>query len=423
MQENKTIKEVHLHHLGCFPKTLISRKETIEETISLLEIDDVYDSNLNYFDRTSHLYRTSHETLQPLLEKIGSSDKFEKVEIFHKSSHLGLPYQLVAKHKSGHEIMYDGLAYCISESVHSDYCSLEQLQDFTHYPYRKDNIIRDFGDVLRHLIPELPEMQYSMYSFYSAEASDWNVFGLKREGEAQLSLRLNDRNFVTVTGLIHSKIGKEYEVYIGEMNTILEMNSHHMFYILEYSNFSDHVDSVRNRINIASGTISNTMTDITKSLPMFVDKYTSWNASKASIRDMYSIKQSIKKYELMSESLQQISKERWASRNAPRQLFFEGEFDEEWQNSYWCQNFFEAKLVKGKVADLKDIAMSPLYVATIDNVLHKVGLLESELQTILSEIRDLLSAIQTEFSMYAVWLAFGAVIVSVLVTGISVAAG
>ncbi|KAB7691794.1 hypothetical protein GBN24_06765 [Plesiomonas shigelloides] len=423
MQENKKIRDVYLHHIGCFPKTLILRKETIEETISLLKIDDIYDSNINYFDRTNHLYRNSYDTLHPLLEIVQSSEQFIEAKILHKSSYLGLPYHLIAKHKSGHEIIYDGLAYSVSECVHNDDCSLDQLHDFTHYPHRIDNIIKDFGNILRQLITDLPETQYTMYSFYSAYVSDWNIFGLKREGEAQLCLQLNDKKIMTVTGLTHSKIGKEYNVYIGERNTILEMNSHHMFYILEYSNFADHIDNIRNRIDVASGAISQTMTDITKSLPMFVDKYTSWNVSKASIREMYSIKKLIKNYEIMSETLQEISKERWASRNSPRQLFLDGECDDEWKTSYWCQNFFEAKLENGKVTDLKDAPMVPLYSTEIDNILHKVDLLKLELQSILTEARDLLSAIQTEFSMYAVWLAFGAVVVSVIVTGISIAAG
>ena len=126
----------------------------------------------------------------------------------------------------------------------------------------------------------------------------------------------------------------------------------------------------------------------------------------------------------MSALVQGLANKRYASRNSPKQIWFnQSEIDNEWKQSYWCTNFFQAKLEGHGVSKIEEEPMKPLFNGSIEQLVYKIGLLNEELQEIMSEIRDLLSAIQTEFSMYAVWLAFGAVIVSILVTLLSVAAG
>ena len=421
---NIKANELYLNHIGCFSLTLMDRRESIQDTISLLKIEDEFGSNLGFFDRTAHLYRTSRDSLAALKESLDRNNEFTDVDIIHKSSCLGLPYQIYAKHKTGKDVFFDGLAYLVAEPIHIESFCLNEIQSIASYPHRVSNIIQDLEFSLREVLSDLPEMQYSMYSFYTANVDDWKSFGFTRVGDAQLHLLINDPRFITQTGLIHTKIGKEYSLYIGDRDVILEMNSHHMFYISEFDRYSNYINHIREKIETASCSISTAMNDITKSFPKFLDKYASWNASKSSIRKMYEIKKVIKKYYLLSALVQDLANKRYASRNSPKQIWFnQSEIDNEWKQSYWCTNFFQAKLEGHGVSKIEEEPMKPLFNGSIEQLVYKIGLLNEELQEIMSEIRDLLSAIQTEFSMYAVWLAFGAVIVSILVTLLSVAAG
>ncbi|KZN30036.1 hypothetical protein N480_03570 [Pseudoalteromonas luteoviolacea S2607] len=412
--DEKVIEKLNLHHVGSFQDSLISRKESIEETIELLKVEESYSKNINLFNRTTNLYRSTQEVLNPLRESMIRNSCFTHVEILHKSSSLGLPYQIFAKHKNGQEIFFDGLSYRIKTEIKQDKFKLNDINKLAGYPNREDNVVRDLESSLREVLPNLPEMTYSMYSFYTCYVGDWEMLGITNKGQAQLHLSVNDENIVTLTALKYSKVGKEYDLFIGDEKAILEMNSHHLFYIREYERFSNHIDHLRSKIEQASSCASDTMYDITKSFLKFVPKYNSWNKSKPQIRKMYSIKKKISKYNLLSETLQKIVKNNSATRNAPKQIWFEEEPDSEWMQSYWCSNFFHAELDNNEIKNLNSEPSKPLFSFSVDEVCNKVELLNKEVDRTINEIRDLLSAIQTEFSMYAVWLAIGAVIVSVL---------
>lgn len=415
----KNIEKLNLHHIGSFQLTLLDRKESIEETIELLKVEDSYNTNVNLFDRTAHLYRTSREALNPLRESMIRNSCFTHVEILHKSSSLGLPYQIFAKHKNGQELFFDGLSYRIKMEIHKDKFKLGDISKLAGYPRREDNVVGDLETSLREVLPSLPEMTYSMYSFYTSYVDNWKDIGFTKDGDAQLRVSVNDPNIVTVTGLVHSKVGKEYDLFIGDENVILEMNSHHLFYAREYERFSKHIDHLRGKIETASSCASDTMSEITKSFVKFIPKYISWNTSKSQIREMYNIKKKISKYNLLSEVLKKIVSNNWASRNSPKQIWIEEAPDNEWMQSYWCSNFFHAEMDDGEIKKLNTNPSKPLFSYSVDEVSGKVKLLNKEVDSTINEMRDLLSAIQTEFSMYAVWLAFGAVIISILIGAIS----
>ena len=59
--------------------------------------------------------------------------------------------------------------------------------------------------------------------------------------------------------------------------------------------------------------------------------------------------------------------------------------------------------------------MSPMYSSSAKELINKIQFLDKEVESVLGESRDLLSTIQAEFSMYAVWLAIFAVLISVLI--------
>lgn len=420
--EEKNLNNLYLNHIRYFSISLLERKETIEKTINLLDTEDYYQSNINCLNRVSHLHHTSKEKLEPLKKILNKNSDFIDVKIINDSSTLGLPYKIYATHKNGQSLYFDGLLYLVEIEIKKDRFSFSDLNSIAGYPFRADEIIRSLAISLKKIIPSLKEWSYSMYSFYTAEIENWKELGITRIGEAQLHIPINDPNFVTQIGLIHTKFGKEYSLFLGEKNIIQEMNSHDMFLNKEFKDFTKFINHLREEVNNSSSTIYDSMNNITKAFYKFIPKYSSWNKAKKSISNVYKIKKSIFKYILLKETIYELINKKMALRNSPKQIWLENEeVNNKWLNSYWCQNFFNVKLINKNIETAKDEnqVMSPIYSSSAKELINKIQLLDKEVESVLGESRDLLSTIQAEFSMYAVWLAIFAVLISVLIGIIS----
>ena len=255
-----------------------------------------------------------------------------------------------------------------------------------------------------------------MYSFYTANVNDWKPLGIQNSGDAQLRLLVNDKNIITITALVYSEVGKLYPLYVGDTKIIRTMNSHDLFFASEYRRFSDHVDHVRGNVSNALEAISISMSDVTDSIFYFYKKHKSWLGAKRGINSVHQIRKGLHKYNLFIKSLDEVIDERWASRNAPKQIWLEDEeMDDQWLNSHWQLNFFQGKLEDGKIIDLEERPIKPGYSSTAMELKQKVTLLSNEIDKTQNDGRDLLSAIQAEFSMYAVWLAISAIFVSITI--------
>ncbi len=415
-QNHKSLNDLSLNHVGCFPLTLLNRKETIEETLSHFRLEDTWNTNKNILDRTSHLYRVSQGDLEPIRERLIQNSDFVHVEVIHKSSCLGLPYQIYAKHVSGYELYFDGLSYLACKTIKQQSISLNEIPELAGYPQRADNVLFPLEESMRDLLPDMPKHAYTMYSFYAADVNDWKSLGIQNSGDAQLRLLVNDENIITITALVYSEVGKLYPLYVGDTKIIREMNSHDLFFSSEYRRFSDHVDHVRGNISNALEAISISMRDVTDPIFHFYKKHKSWLAAKSGINSVHQIRKGLHKYNLFIKSLDEVINERWASRNAPKQIWLEDEeMDDQWLNSHWQLNFFQGKLEDGKIIDLEERPIKPGYSSTAMELKQKVTLLCNEADKTLDDGRDLLSAIQAEFSMYAVWLAISALFVSIAI--------
>ena len=413
---HKSLNNLSLNHVGCFPVTLINRKETVEETLSHFRLEDTWNTNKNILDRTTHLYRVSKGDLEPIRECLIRNTDFVHVEIIHKSSCLGLPYQVYAKHVSGYALYFDGLSYLACKTIKQQDIALHEIQELTGYPERADNVLFSLENSISNLLPDMPEHSYTMYTFYAADVNDWNSLSINNSGDAQLRLLVNDENIVTITALVYSKVGKLYPLYVGNTKIIREMNSHDLFFSSEYRRFSEHVDHVRVDVSSALEAISISMRDVTDSIFYFYKKHKSWIGAKCGINNVHRIRKGLYKYNLFINSLEEVIDERWASLNAPTQIWLENEeMDDQLLNSHWQLNFFQGKLENGKILELEEQPIKSGYSSTAMELKQKITLLREEVDKTLEDGRDLLSAIQAEFSMYAVWLAISALFVSITI--------
>ncbi|MFW2427670.1 hypothetical protein, partial [Aliarcobacter butzleri] len=79
---------------------------------------------------------------------------------------------------------------------------------------------------LKEILPSLKEWSYSLYAFWTAEIECWRGLGSTRIGEAQLHIPINDPNFVSQLGLIHTKFGIDYSLFLGVNIIIQDMFCH-----------------------------------------------------------------------------------------------------------------------------------------------------------------------------------------------------
>ena len=215
-QSKEGLKDLCINHVGCFQHTLLPRRETIEETLSLFKLEDVFDTNEDILDKTSHLYRTSIESLEPLREHMVRDTDLTYVEIVHKSSLLGLPYQIYAKHKSGYDLYFDGLSYLTYRKIRLGEFWLTEIADLAGHPQRSDMVIFSLEKALADLLPKMRHHSYSMYTFYTADIADWSQLGVQATGQPQLRIEVIDEDVVAVIGGHYAEHGKSYPLYIGD---------------------------------------------------------------------------------------------------------------------------------------------------------------------------------------------------------------
>ena len=355
------------HHVGWFPITLLKRHETLEHTLDMLKADDPWGTNLNVFTGATHLYRATSDSFELLRQALMRNRDFVQVEVLHESSDLGIGYKILARNKSGESIYYDGVLYRVTEPVCEGNFEIERLNELAGYPRRADDIVITFQNSLREVITNLPEYSHTIFSFYTARHTDWNALGLQNQDNAKLRLICNDPHILTITAIIFSETGKDYDVYLGERDAILQMIAHDFCIQIELDGFINYFDKQRAEVARIKRTAATELRGIISPFYSLVRKHQQWSSVKNSLNSLLQITSDISKGELFIQALAQMVEKRWAYFNGPRQIWLEGEErDEQVQIQHPCNNFFEARLENGKLQNLSDKPSLPMYAASVE---------------------------------------------------------
>jgi len=405
------------HYVGRFPATLLKRRETVEHTLSLFEPDEALVPNRNILSRTTHLYRATSDTFEPLRQALIRNQKFVHVEVLHEASDLGIPYKILARDRDGREICYDGVLYRVTESVHKGDFGLDQIDELAGCPGRGPSIIDWFGESLREIIPEIETPGYSVTSFYTVKHTDWDTLGLRNEGDANLRLICKDMNVFTVTALIFTEIGRDYAVYLGDWDVVLQMIGHDLCAAMELKHFLDYFGQQRTNVEKVKEATITEISGMLAPVHRLFRKHQQWNSVKNSLRSLISIQSMLIKGDLLIQALSEIVEGRFAYFNGPRQIWLAGEeHDDQEKIQHLRPGFFEARLEEEKITNLSDKPSEPMYTYLVDELRDKMKVLHEETGAALGNEKDLLTAFQTEFSLYAVWLAVIALVISLVVS-------
>jgi hypothetical protein len=122
------------------------------------------------------------------------------------------------------------------------------------------------------------------------------------------------------------------------------------------------------------------------------------------------------KGKLLVRALEILLERKWAFFNGPRQIWLAGEeqdLEEKIQHS--TNHFFNFKLDESELKKNSDLSPSdPFYKADVEQLNKKVSYVSTLTNEICQRERDLLTAFQTEFALYAVWFALIAILTAIV---------
>jgi hypothetical protein len=409
------------HHIGWFPPiTFLKRTESIKESLKKLKADDSWRINTGRFTSATSLYKTSSSGFESLIQALTEDGKFEKIEVLHESSVLGFAYKIHALDKSGKSIYYDGVLYRVTESVYEGDFEIDKINELAGYPSRSTDIVDSFQKCLRKVIPDLPEYSLTISSFYTVRHIDWDALGLQNPENGKLRLICKDTNIITITAIIFSERGKDYNVYLGDRDEVLQMIAHDFYVQIQLEDVINYFEKMRNEVERINDKGIIEFRGMIAPFYSLYKKHQQWNSVKNSINSLFPIASGVSKGELLVQSFDQLVEKRWSFFNGPRQIWLPGEErDDQEKVQHPCNNYFEARLKNNKIQDLSDKPSLLGYAYSVKTLEKIIKLLREETDSTLRNEKDLLGAFQTEFSVYAVWFAIFALIISLVSIAIS----
>lgn len=397
------LKGLKQNTLMWFPIIAQSRKETVEETLNISST--YFDS---YKPRTTHLFKSDTQVLEKILSRIQSNSNFTSSQIVHSSSDLGLTYKIEATHKTGWAFIFDGLQIRATKPLFTEKFKLETLLSKTGVPHDDWKSFNDFINCAKEVFPD--KYIESSYSYYTVEETNWEKIGLRREGDAQLCLIIKDPKYVTITAIIFTNWGKDFSVYLGDENQINEMLAHDFFIGHEIYLF---INFFRAKLKDTSGYRNKLKTDFGGAIaPVYsiVKKHKSWDSVKKAMRAVYATKDFIEKGKILLVQLKKVLDNRWAFFNGPRQIWpVNEEQDREEKIQHPAKHFFEFRLEDSKIEMLSKEPTIPSYASEVQELEDTIQAVDNQIGELYERQRDLLTAFQTEFSLYAVWFAIAAI--------------
>jgi hypothetical protein len=411
--KNWQLKGVRKHNIMWFSVVKNTRRETAEKTLDLLSSESLT-PNYWAFPRTTHLYKSNRPVLEKILSKTKDDTSFLSADIVHSSSDLGLVYRIKAEHKSGATLFYDGLCIRITRIISVDEFNLDTLLSKTGAPRDEMEVFNDFASCVKHFFPEINYFE-SSYSYYTIDETNWDSIGLRRQGEAHLRLVIKDPSIFTITALIFHEQGKDFHVYLGEEEHTHQMIAHDFFMIHEIRMFSGLFETQLTDIARYRSKLGMDFGGVISPIWRIDEKHRMWNSAKETMKAVYAIRDVVDKGRLLVSGIRYIIEKEWAFFNGPRQIWIVGEeSDSEEKIQHSMTHFFEVRLDGSEIKDISNAPIDPFYRSVFEELATKVNVIANQADEIYQRERDLLTAFQTEFSLYAVWFALGALAVALI---------
>jgi hypothetical protein len=405
-------KGIKKHHISMLPIYEKNRNESLEATLLKLNMEDI-DENFSFFPRTTNLYKSDVELLEKLNEKIESSDAFSSSSVINESSDLGLSHKIVARVASKVNVTFDGIFLRVTEVITGDSFKKDKLAQNTGAPTMLWESINSFCEIVNTFDQDNPWIPNPHYVYYTIDEVKWDKIGLNRSGNAQVKLVLNDPKYLAFFSWGDATSGKEFDVYLGVEDTIHQMLAQDNFMDFELARYRNFFNNKINTLHQYQTSIVSDFGGIISSPWKIFDKNRKWHNVKETMKSIYQIKDQTEKGKLLCMTIKNIIDERIAFHNIPiTEWILDQKPDPQEKMQKAIKHFFEIKIENGNYL-IPDSPQKPKYSNESIQLNNKINYLNDVNKEMYERVRDLLVAYQTEFSLYAVWLAIIAVFIAI----------
>ena len=402
--KKKPFKGIQLHHLIIFP--MIERHSSFDiETII----------NSDYGKRNSRFYKLDHVIFEGVLKDLKASEKFKSSQILHKSSDLGLPYQLVTVFDDGTIISFDGMLIRATKNIHSQEFGISEILELTGYPDTVSAPVREFMEIAKKSTTDELYFGTNFHNYYTFNEIFWEQLPIKREGEPQCSLLIKDPHMFTVCGDQCTQ-GLFFNVYLGNNDWIHQMVANDLLLANEISSISGFFYKRKKNVLEIQQNIESYYEIITfKHVVDIVGKYRAWERCKKDLVDLFKIGNHVQKGLFYYEKIENPIKNKFSFRNTEIQMWpTDNPPDPEERNQTIYKQFFRLEIEENSLKVNDDSMIAPLYYSSGMSLQTKLVDINKKIDDVYLRIRDVLLIFQTEFALYAVIFAIIAIIIMIL---------
>jgi len=416
--EVMVFKGIKLHYLYQFPLLVEFRQESVKESLQVLYGGANHSNNQGYYPRTTHLYKANLDLFSKIVELLENDPNFSDIKIVHKSSDLGLTHHIQAEYLDGSILFYDGLLIKVTKIIYNSRFNISELLSLTGCSNFSNDAINSFFELIEQKIGTINRWGYSTCYYYTIDEINWDRLGLQRVGNPQILLKIIDPSRMIITSSDTFKNG-QFNVYLGEEDVINQMICQDFFIGLEIKNYTQFYNEQLEIVNIYQNRLREDFGGLISSIFKILHKHRSWNEVKNALISLFEIKEYLERGTLLLRDIQYQIEKKGAFYNTPRQIWFgDEEKDCEEKIPRCISQFFIAKINDDKIEiqtdNEKNLQSEFHYLSEFYNLKNNILHLKDLVEKIYKIEHDLLTGYQTEFAIYAVWIAIVALLITLL---------
>lgn len=424
MNENTVLfKNISLNQFIIPEVPILESVEDWDETVNL-----TYKYNDFMLDRFTHRYHSLRQrtNLEDIITQIKSKivnpyNNFT-IELIHKSSYSGLPYQLciniIDENEEKIEIYFDGFIFFMTVKKYHEVINFHNLIQLTSSEL-------DFRNTCMDIINDLFKLNISTIfpPFWDMEIINLKPLALSTLADyPAFELISNDNNYATFTNVGDKFIntpGKKYSIYFAEdKQYIRDRICHDMIIHHELHNFIQFIKQKNSFAIEANTKFINSLKGLPGNIFSFFKRHKSWKNLEDLPTKLLNIESMLPKYEMVHPTLTNIINHMVSYINIPKTLWITKEDHdvnllEQKEANQFFQLQHEAQNSKGFSILNKD-PKKPIYTSVASEIKNVVDQLNKNVTNAIKNLNNVTTMYSTNFGFDALWIAIITLIVAVL---------
>jgi len=397
---SKYFKGIKHKRIGIFPEILL--KPIYKDRVKFITKFKDVSSGFSGIFQTYGRYNSSEEDFKKLIKFFNKIKQIKELKIIHKSSIIGLPYQLYYKFNEV-EVFYDGILCYVEFDKPNESFNFETINKFID-PRELDDSIKPLENALQKVLNKDDWFGLtSHFDYYYIKEIDFNKinnrFKLNLNPDLNYNISYNDKRFTTyVSGVGVTKRGKFYQFYIGneqDLNSIIGYDLNGLRLLREFLNKTNEIRSEQNKL------ITRTTNQYKKLDSNFLKihfKYQSWRDIKRDFNLLLMEESTLDDFKIILNTYEHCVKQKLGFFSKMVSLWVEGQEPDSESKTIWTTSQPTA-LEFDNSLKIKEIS-DPLYAGDVVDLKYTIAELVNFIQEIYKKKKDLLNLVNHEIILY-----------------------